>query len=122
MRQNDELKQATVWAAYLRAARTLLGVEEAAEAVERAGFAEDDEAFEQGWAGGFAGEDGAQQHEVVLDRPLLFGAELLERGLQLILGEWRGFQHGELFGGEGERLFQGARLGQEGLVGGMIRP
>ena len=54
-----------------------LEVEEAADAVERARFAKDDQAFEQRRRGGAAGEDGAQQHEVFLDGPLLLFAEFL---------------------------------------------
>ena len=90
-----------------------LGFEEAAEAVEGAGLAEDDHGFEE-WGGcGFAGEDGAQEGEVFLDRPLLFDAELLERGLEFGDGEGGGFEHGEELGGEGEGLFEGALFGQE---------
>ena len=52
----------------------LLGFEEAADAVERAGFAEDDQTFEERWGHGAAGEDGAEEHEVLLDRPGFFFA------------------------------------------------
>lgn len=45
----------------------LLGVEEAAHAVERTGFAEDDEAFEQRWRHGATGDDRSEQHEVFFD-------------------------------------------------------
>ena len=49
----------------------LLGVEEAADAVEGAGFAEDDHAFEQRRRHGAAGDDGSEEHEVFFDGPLL---------------------------------------------------
>ena len=52
----------------------LLGFEEAAEAVEGAGFAEDDHAFEE-WGGhGAAAENGAEEHEVFFDGPGFFFA------------------------------------------------
>jgi len=92
-----------------------LGVEEAAEAVEGAGLAEYDEGFEQGWGGGLAGEDGAQEHDVVLDGPVLFGAEFFERGVEVFLGERGGFEEGELLGGECEGLLQRVLLGEEDL-------
>ena len=56
----------------------LLEGDEAAYAVEGAGFTEDDEAFEQRWAGGLAGEDGAEQHEVFFHGPLFGFAEGFE--------------------------------------------
>jgi hypothetical protein len=55
-------------------AEFFLGVEEAAEAVEAAGFAEDDHAFEEGRGHGASGDDGAEEHEVFFDGPLLLFA------------------------------------------------
>jgi hypothetical protein len=52
----------------------LLRVEEAADAVERAGFAEDDHALEQRRGHGAASDDGSEEHEVFFDGPLLFFA------------------------------------------------
>lgn len=52
----------------------LLGFEEAADAVEGAGFAEDDHAFEQRWGHGAAGDDGSEEHEVFFDGPGFFFA------------------------------------------------
>ena len=52
----------------------LLRIEEAADAVEGAGFAEDDHAFEERWGHCAAGDDGAEEHEVFFDGPLLFFA------------------------------------------------
>ena len=52
----------------------LLSVEEAADAVEGAGFAEDDHALEERGRHGAARDDGAEKHEVFFDRPLSFFA------------------------------------------------
>src|ERR1700679_4123949 len=56
----------------------LLGFEEAAEAVEGAGFAEDYQAFGERGAGEASGQDRAQEHEVFFDGPLFSFAEGFE--------------------------------------------
>jgi hypothetical protein len=96
----------------------LLGFEEAADAVEGAGFAEDDQAFEQRGGHGAAGDDGAEEHEVFFDGPLLFFAQFFEGGFEGFGGPVGGFEDGELLGGEGEGFFEGALLGEEDLLGG----
>ena len=52
----------------------LLCFEEAAGAVEAAGFAEDDHAFEEWWGHGAASDDGSEEHEVFFDGPGFFFA------------------------------------------------
>ncbi len=90
-------------------------VQEAADAVERAGFAEDNHAFEERWAGGAAGKDRAAEHEVFFDRPLFCGACGTEGGVKSFYGPVAGLEGGEGVGGEGEGLFQGAFFGEEDL-------
>ena len=51
-----------------------LHFEEAADSIQRAGFAKDDHAFEERRGHGASGDDGSEQHEVFLDRPLLLFA------------------------------------------------
>ena len=104
---------------YLRwLASFLLGFEEAADAVEGAGFAEDYQALGERRAGGAAGEDGAQEHEVFFDAPLLGFAEGFERGLDGGGVPGGGFERDELLGGEGYGLFEGALLGEPDGFGG----
>ena len=59
---------------FLKVGLFLLDVEEAAEAVEGAGFAEDDHALEERWGHGAAGDDGSEEHEVFFDGPGFFFA------------------------------------------------
>src|ERR1035437_3591793 len=101
--------------AYPLLSEALLGVEETAEAVQGAGFPEHDKRFEQRWTRGLAGENRPQQHEVILDRPLLVDAELLKRGFKVFEGERCRFEQSELFGSKGERLFERALFGDEDL-------
>ena len=91
---------------------------EAADAVERAGFAEDFEAFEQRGGLGAAGQDRSEEHEVFLDRPLLGGAGGADGGVDagwfaIDEGPVGGFEGGEELGGEGEGFFEAALFGQE---------
>ena len=91
----------------------LLSVEEAADSVEGAGFAEDYKAFEE-WGGlRAAGEDGAEEHEVFFDAPLFCGAGFADCGIEGVVSPVGGFERGEEVGGEGEGFFEGALFGEE---------
>ena len=96
----------------------LLRFEEAADAIKRAGFAEDDHAFQQRGRHSAASDDGSQQHKVLFHRPALFFAQLFKRRFHGFVGPVRGLKHGKLLGGERNRLFEGALLGQKDLLRG----
>ena len=76
------------------------------------------EAFEKWGAGGAGGEDGSEEHEVLLDRPFFGSAEGSEGGVEGLYCPLGGFEGGELIGGEGQCLFEGALFGDEELGGG----
>ncbi len=95
-----------------------LGVEEATDAVDGAGLAEDEEGFHEGWGLGGTGEDGAEEHEIFLDRPLLELAEGLHGGLDGIGFPRGGLKSGKEIGGEGEGVFERAFFGDEDIGGG----
>src|SRR5580704_4998368 len=88
----------------------LLGLEEASHAIEAAGLAEDNHAFEQRRRHGAAGDDGAEEHEVFFDRPCFFLAQLLKGRFKRRRRPLCRFKHGKLFRGEDERLLQRALL------------
>src|ERR1017187_4508794 len=94
----------TTYSLFSPATKPLLRLQKAPHPIQCARFAEDDQALQQLWAGGFAREDRPQQHEVVLHGPLLVDAELLQRGLQRLLSKIGRLQHRKLLGRKRQRL------------------
>src|ERR1017187_10339848 len=94
---------------------SLLRFQKTAHPVQRPRLAEDNQALQQRRGGRLARQDRPQKHEGVFYRPVLLSAQFLQRRIELFHGERRRLQHAQLFGGEGQSLFQRALLRQEDL-------
>ena len=75
-----------------------------AEAVERAGLAEDFQAFKQGWRLGAASQDRPQEHEVFFHRPLFGRACGAYCGIDAVVSPLCGLNRAQRVVGNGAGL------------------